>query len=200
MSELGCYLKYDNSSSEYDECLDLEYVYYMWENGYSSETYIIQPSSIYYEKASFCGFTLDHLKTAKRIKQRKFKAVQTLITDFLQEFDYLKFVGERLLLPQFTAGNFYFSYYEYKENGKVLNHSSHFYRIIAIENNIVTFKCHDISDLSLSSENDNNIYTEGLDEFLSLKYNTWYRVDENMYTLVAKKIDCTIENILKIFR
>ena len=42
-----------------------------------------------------------------------------MITDFLQEFDYLKFVGERLLLPQITAGNFYFSYYEYKENGKV---------------------------------------------------------------------------------
>ena len=200
MSELGCYLKYDDSSSKYDECVFLEHVYDVWENGYGSETYIIQPSSIWYEDASYSGFTLDHLKTAKKIKQRKFKAVQTLITDFLQEFDYLKFVGERLLLPQFTAGNFYFSYYEYKVNGKVLNHSSHFYRIIAIENNIVTFKCHDISDLSLCSENDNNICTEGLDGFLSLKYNTWYRVDENMYTLVAKKIDCTIEKILQIFR
>ena len=103
MSELGCYLKYDNSSSEYDECVFLEHVYDVWENGYSSETYIIQPSSVYYEKASFCGFTLDHLKTAKRIKQRKFKAVKDMMISCRQELDYLGMTGERIMSPEIQA-------------------------------------------------------------------------------------------------
>ena len=103
MSGLGYYLKYDGPDSKYGECVFLKYVYDEWENGYCSETYIIHPSSIYYEKASFSGFTLDHLKTAKRIKRRKFKAVKDMMISCRQELDYLGMTGERIKSPEIQA-------------------------------------------------------------------------------------------------
>jgi hypothetical protein len=110
MSGLGYYFKYDEPDSKYGECVFLEYVDDEWENGYCSETYIIHSSSIYYEKASFSGFTLDHLKKAKRIKRQKFNAVKDMMCSCRQELDYLGMTGERAMSPEVKAGDFYYSY------------------------------------------------------------------------------------------
>ena len=178
MSGLGYYLKYNVPDSKYGECVFLEYVYDKWENGYCSETYIIHPSSIYYEDASYCGFTLDHLKNAKRIKQRKFKAVQNMIANCRQELDFLGMTGERIMSPVFKPGDYYYAYVEDIEEGIVEDHWSCFYRIISVENNCVTYQYHILSINYLVCET--SIYTKKL-EHLIYKCDTrcirWYKIN-----------------------
>ena len=198
MSGLGYYLKYDGPDSKYGECVFLKYVYDEWENGYCSETYIIHPSSIYYEKASFSGFTLDHLKTAKRIKRRKFNAVKDMMISCRQELDYLGMTGERIKLPEIKAGDFYYSYSEDIEEGIVEDYFSYYYRIITVDNNIVTYQKHILTKYDL--DNETKIYTIRLEDFLDFEDTRWYKITEELFYIAAKKIDFTTEKILKQFR
>lgn len=163
MSGLGYYLKYDEPDSKYGECVFLEYVYDEWENGYCSETYIIHSSSIYYEKASFSGFTLDHLKTAKKIKQRKFNVVKDMMNSCRQELDYLGMTGERVMFPDIKAGDFYYSYSEDIEDGIVEDYFSNYYRIITVDNNIVKYQKYILTNNYL--DNETKIYTKRLKDF-----------------------------------
>lgn len=198
MSGLGYYLKYDGPDSKYGECVFLKYVYDEWENGYCSETYIIQPSSIYYEKASFSGFTLEHLKTAKRIKQRKFNAVKDMMISCRQELDYLGMTGEHVMSPEIKAGDFYYFYSEDVEEGILEDYSSYYYRIITIENEIVTYQMHILTKNHLDHET--KIYTRRLEDFLDFKDTRWYKITEELFNIAAKKIDFISEEILKRFR
>ena len=198
MSGLGYYLKYDEPDSKYGECVFLEYVYDEWENGYCSETYIIHSSSIYYEKASFSGFTLDHLKTAKKIKQRKFNVVKDMMNSFRQELDYLGMTGERVMFPDIKAGDFYYSYSEDIEDGIVEDYFSNYYRIITVDNNIVTYQKYILTNNYL--DNETKIYTKRLKDFLDFEDTRWYKITEELFNIAARKIDFTTKDILKKYR
>ena len=198
MSGLGYYLKYDEPDSKYGECVFLEYVYDEWENGYCSETYIIHSSSIYYEKASFCGFTLDHLKTAKKIKQRKFNVVKDMMNSCRQELDYLGMTGERVMSPDIKAGDFYYSYSEDIEDGIVEDYFSNYYRIITVDNNIVTYQRYILTNNYL--DNETKIYTKRLKDFLDFEDTRWYKITEELFNIAARKIDFTTKDILKKYR
>ena len=198
MSGLGYYLKYDEPDSKYGECVFLEYVYDEWENGYCSETYIIHSSSIYYEKASFSGFTLDHLKTAKKIKQRKFNVVKDMMNSCRQELDYLGMTGERVMFPDIKAGDFYYSYSEDIEDGIVEDYFSNYYRIITVDNNIVTYQKYILTNNYL--DNETKIYTKRLKDFLDFEDTRWYKITEELFNIAARKIDFTTKDILKKYR
>ena len=198
MSGLGYYLKYDEPDSKYGECVFLEYVYDEWENGYCSETYIIHSSSIYYEKASFSGFTLDHLKTAKKIKQRKFNVVKDMMNSCRQELDYLGMTGERVMSPDIKAGDFYYSYSEDIEDGIVEDYFSNYYRIITVDNNIVTYQKYILTNNYL--DNGTKIYTKRLKDFLDFEDTRWYKITEELFNIAARKIDFTTKDILKKYR
>ena len=198
MSGLGYYLKYDEPDSKYGECVFLEYVYDEWENGYCSETYIIHSSSIYYEKASFRGFTLDHLKTAKKIKQRKFNVVKDMMNSCRQELDYLGMTGERVMSPDIKAGDFYYSYSEDIEDGIVEDYFSNYYRIITEDNNIVTYQKYILTNNYL--DNETKIYTKRLKDFLDFEDTRWYKITEELFNIAARKIDFTTKDILKKYR
>lgn len=198
MSGLGYYLKYDEPDSKYGECVFLEYVYDEWENGYCSETYIIHSSSIYYEKASFSGFTLDHLKTAKKIKQRKFNVVKDMMNSCRQELDYLGMTGERVMSPDIKAGDFYYSYSEDIEDGIVEDYFSNYYRIITVDNNIVTYQKYILTNNYL--DNETKIYTKRLKDFLDFEDTRWYKITEELFNIAARKIDFTTKDILKKYR
>ena len=198
MSGLGYYLKYDEPDSKYGECVFLEYVYDEWENGYCSETYIIHSSSIYYEKASFSGFTLDHLKTAKKIKQRKFNVVKDMMNSCRQELDYLGMTGERVMSPDIKAGDFYYSYSEDVEDGIVEDYFSNYYRIITVDNNIVTYQKYILTNNYL--DNGTKIYTKRLKDFLDFEDTRWYKITEELFNIAARKIDFTTKDILKKYR
>lgn len=198
MSGLGYYLKYDEPDSKYGECVFLEYVYDEWENGYCSETYIIHSSSIYYEKASFSGFTLDHLKTAKKIKQRKFNVVKDMMNSCRQELDYLGMTGERVMSPDIKAGDFYYSYSVDIEDGIVEDYFSNYYRIITVDNNIVTYQKYILTNNYL--DNETKIYTKRLKDFLDFEDTRWYKITEELFNIAARKIDFTTKDILKKYR
>lgn len=198
MSGLGYYLKYDEPDSKYGECVFLEYVYDEWENGYCSETYIIHSSSIYYEKASFSGFTLDHLKTEKKIKQRKFNVVKDMMNSCRQELDYLGMTGERVMSPDIKAGDFYYSYSEDIEDGIVEDYFSNYYRIITVDNNIVTYQKYILTNNYL--DNETKIYTKRLKDFLDFEDTRWYKITEELFNIAARKIDFTTKDILKKYR
>ena len=198
MSGLGYYLKYDEPDSKYGECVFLEYVYDEWENGYCSETYIIHSSSIYYEKASFSGFTLDHLKTAKKIKQRKFNVVKDMMNSCRQELDYLGMTGERVMSPEVKTGDFYYSYSEDIEDGIVEDYFSNYYRIITVDNNIVTYQKYILTNNYL--DNETKIYTKRLKDFLDFEDTRWYKITEELFNIAARKIDFTTKDILKKYR
>lgn len=198
MSGLGYYLKYDEPDSKFGECVFLEYVYDEWENGYCSETYIIHSSSIYYEKASFSGFTLDHLKTAKKIKQRKFNVVKDMMNSCRQELDYLGMTGERVMSPDIKAGDFYYSYSEDIEDGIVEDYFSNYYRIITVDNNIVTYQKYILTNNYL--DNETKIYTKRLKDFLDFEDTRWYKITEELFNIAARKIDFTTKDILKKYR
>ena len=198
MSGLGYYLKYDEPDSKYGECVFLKYVYDEWENGYCSETYIIHSSSIYYEKASFRGFTLDHLKTAKKIKQRKFNVVKDMMNSCRQELDYLGMTGERVMSPDIKAGDFYYSYSVDIEDGIVEDYFSNYYRIITVDNNIVKYQKYILTNNYL--DNETKIYTKRLKDFLDFEDTRWYKITEELFYIAARKIDFITEEILNRFR
>jgi hypothetical protein len=198
MSGIGYYLKYDEPDSKYGECVFLEYVYDECDNGYCSETYIIRPSSIYYEDASFNGFTLEHLKTAKRVKRQKFNAVKDMMSRCRQELDYLGMTGERVMSPEVKAGDFYYSYSEDIEEGIVEDYFSYYYRIITVDDDLVTCQMHFLTKNNLVHET--KIYTKRLEDFLDFEDTRWYKITEELFNIAARKIDFTTKDILKKYR
>lgn len=196
---MSCYLKYDNSNSKDGECVFIEYVYEQWENGYCSKSYLIHPSSVYFEDASFTGFSLEHhLKEAERISQKKFDAVQNMIANCRQELDCLGMTGVRVISPEIKAGEFYFVYSEDIEEGIVEEYWSCYYKIISVDNGNITYQYHIISENNL--ERDTEIHIEKQEDFLNFDDMRWYKITEDLYNISVRKIDSITEDILKRFR
>ena len=115
-----------------------------------------------------------------------------------QELDYLGMTGEREMSPDIKAGDFYYSYSEDIEDGIVEDYFSNYYRIITVDNNIVTYQKYILTNNYL--DNETKIYTKRLKDFLDFEDTRWYKITEELFNIAARKIDFTTKDILKKYR
>lgn len=199
MGALGFYAKYESPESLFGERLCLTKVISEWEFGFCIDTYIIDSAGIYFEDAEWNGKKLDYSQLGKSIKRKKFDNITKFISDCRSELDFLGSCGDMVHDPDIRSGKFYYVFAEYKEEDVVEAHSSYFYYILSIENDIVTYKYHSITDYHLCINE--RIYRTSIENFLSFPDDArWYPISGDIYLAAAKKIIHLIDRIFNTFK
>ena len=189
--------KHEGPAYNYREFITLTKVMEEWDNGFYIHTYIIDREGIYHEKACWNGKRLNYDNLGKRIKRKKYEAVEKLISECRTELEYLGANNESMDDPDVHASSFFYIQVP-KCDDDDYERFSYYYMILSIENEIVTYRNLRVTDNDICLSE--RIYRRSIEDFLSFPDNTrWYPISYDIYMAATKKIVYMTKQIFSLF-
>lgn len=168
-----------------------------WEYGFRIDCYTIEKGFVYFEDASWYGKKLDYSTLGKPIKCKEYEFVQETIALYRQELESWGMSGEKLDLPNFQAGHYYFLFAEDKDD-EIPERYAAFYHVISTDDNNIKFEEHSLDEHYICLRGVNKVFFE---DFLLVPDDAvWYEISVETWCMAGNKIVRLSDHLLSKFR